>query len=365
MAPAGQAAGGSPFEVRLLRPDDDLAACGRLVAEVFAIEPAAVADWLAKRILDNPWQRELEAPGVVALKDGRIVAFRALFAQRWWIEGEERTLAWGANTCMPAALRGAGLGTRMVDAGGACAPITASSSSGLSTQPIYRKLGYVPVGTDNDVHDLRVSLRPSLAKRIGRVPAALLGGLLDALRPLPGRIPPGWRIEPFTTADARFDTLWRETRTGWPAARVRDAAALNERLVTHATQDLSRVALHDPGGRLRGFAIWHLHHHDAHVCDAVLRDAWTGREDATALEAMLGLLFREWRRAGVARALIEVANPLITPLLVRLGCTHRPSQGVRYQVLARPPLAAATLTGWFRSALDGDYLDLADPAIHP
>jgi len=364
MTAPGQTAGAPSIEVRLLRGDDDLAACGRLVAEVFSIDPSAVADWLAKRLIDNPWRGDLGAPGVVAVRDGHIVAFRALLAQRWWIEGEERTLAWAANTCMPEALRGCGLGTRMVDTGGACALITASSSSGLATQPIYRKLGYVPLGSDNDVHDLRVSLRPSLAKRIGQGPARVAGGLLDALRPLPGRVPAGWRIEPFERADARFDTLWRDTRADWPAARVRDAAALNERLVSHATQALSRVALLDPAGRLRGFAIWHVHHHDAHIRDAVLRDAWTARHDGTALEALLGLLLRQWRHNGITRAVVEVANPLITPLLAGLGFTHRPSHGVRYQVLARPPLADATLQGWFRSALDGDYLDLADPAIH-
>lgn len=359
-----QGPAGNPIEVRLLRADDDLAVCGRLVAEVFSIDPSAVADWFAKRLIENPWQGDLGAPGVVAVRDGHIVAFRALVAQRWWIEGEEHTVAWAANTCMPEALRGCGLGTRMVDTGGACAPIMASSSSGLVTQPIYRKLGYLPLGTDNDVHDLRVSLRASLAKRIGQGPACLVGSLLDALRPLPGHVPEGWRIEPFERADARFDTLWQETRAGWPAARVRDAAALNERLVTHATQQLSRVALHDPAGRLRGFAIWHVHHHDTFVRDAVLRDAYTAHDDATALEALLALLLRQWRREGITRAVIEVANPLITPLLGRLGFTHRPSQGVRYQLLARPPLSPATLHGWFRSALDGDYLDLADPAVH-
>ncbi len=364
MAQTGKGVGGTPIEVRLLNADDDLAACGQIIAEVFSLAPAAVADWLTKRLVDNPWQRDLAAPGVVAVRDGRIVAFRALFAQRWWLEGEEHTLAWAANTCMPESLRGCGLGTRMVDAGGAVGPITASSSSGLVTQPIYQKLGYLPLGSDNDVHDLRVSFCPSLAKRIGRAPAWVVGSLLDTLRPLPGHIPPGWRIEAFERADARFDVLWRETRVDWPAARLRDAAALNERLVTLATQALSRVALFDPSDRLRGFAIWHVQQHDAHVSDAVLRDAWTSRHDATALEAMLGLLLRRWRRAGVARALIEVANPLITPLLARLGFIHRPSHGVRYQVLARPPLAEATLAGWFRSGLDGDYMDLADPAIH-
>jgi GNAT superfamily N-acetyltransferase len=351
------------IEVRLLRGEDDLAACGRLVSEVFGVAPAAVADWMAKRLVDNPWQRELAAPGVVALEHGEVVAFRGLFAQRWWLEGEERTIGWAANTCMGESMRGRGLGTRMIDAGGACAPITGSTSSGLATQPIYRKLGYVPVGTDNDVHDLRTSLKPALAKRLGTALGGLLGQVLDVLKPLPFAVARGWQLEAFERADARFDTLWREAREGWTAARVRNAAALNQRLVTHATQQLHRAALSDPSGRLRAFAIWHVQRHAAGVRDAVLRDAFTAADDRPALEALLGLLLRQWRAEGIARAVIEVANPLITPLVAAAGFEHRPSRGVRYQILARPPLEAATFTGWFRSALDGDYLDLADPGL--
>jgi GNAT superfamily N-acetyltransferase len=361
MTPADAEA--AQLRVELLSSRELLPACEALVAQVFKVAPEAVKDWFAKRLLGNPWQADIRGLGVVALDGDRLIGFRGMFGQRWWLEGSERTMAWTANTCMPEGYRGKGLGTALIRKSGECAALCATSSSGLGTQPIYQKLGYQAIGQDNDHYRFRVSFSPSISKRAGSFAGFALGSLLHAVTAPAVPASHGWRLELLGAATDEFDRLWLATREGYGAARVRSQAELNDRLLTAATQPLKLAVIRDPGGLLRGFAIWHVQQHDQHIRWAVLRDLYTAVDDAPARRALLHGLARLWRSQGLAEASLEVAHPALTREFQELGFLHQPSRGVRYQVQAKPELRPETCSNWLRSALDGDYSDLASPDI--
>ena len=356
------------LEVVRLRLEDieDCIRLARASFEHFEHDDDALRQWFAARVIGNPWQSAIDGMGVGARHEGRLVAFRAMFAQPWWLEGRETVVAFAAHTSIDPVYRGAGLGSRLIAASRDCARITGSTTAGDITQKVYRKRGFDAIGgAGNDFFRLRVSLGGSMASRLGAALGRPVGRLCDAL--LPGatqglRGGHGFVIEPVVRCDAAFDALWARVRTGQTSCLVRSSHYINWRVFDQPTHPLALLALRDGDGRLRAWGAWHEQRYSAHVSSAVLRDLVVPEDDVAAQDAFLREAILHWRRRGMSWASLEVASPRLTQRFAELGFERLPSIGNRYHVHAQPPLAPSTLTGWFRSGLDGDYFDTRAPA---
>lgn len=363
-AQAGNPTSGALEIVRLRHADlPDCIDIARRSFEGFDTE--AVANWFEARVADNPWQQTLDGIGVGVRDGARLIAFRAMFAQPWWIDGRSTVIAFAAHTCIDPAYRGAGLGSRLIAGSRDLAALTGSTSAGNVTQKIYKKQAFVEIGGhSNDFFRCRASYGGSMQSRLGRGLGKLAGRILDACARGPESKlgdPRGFRLELPQACSVDFDALWVRARPGYAACLERSSRFLNWRIFECPTRHLSLAALRDGGGQLRGYAVWHVEAYSRHVSCAVLRDLFTAADDADARRALLCLLMRHWRRLGMSWVNLELASPQLTPLFAGLGCERLPSIGNRYHLFSQTPLSPQTLGGWFRSGLDGDYFDTRPP----
>ncbi len=355
------------LEVGRLAPADipDCIDIVRRSFDYFGGDAEAVRNWFDARIVHNPWQSSLDGIGVGARDRGKLVAFRAMFAQPWWIEGQSTVVAFAAHTCIEPAYRGGGLGGQLIAVSRDFAALTGSTSAGNITQRVYRKQGFVGIGgRGNDFFRLRTSYVGSLRSRLGGLLGRVVGSAVDALATgaeaqLGNAL--GFRLQPVTTCSDAFDDLWASAKPGYASCLERSSRYLNWRVFNQPTHPLSMVELRDGQDRLCGYGIWHVLQYSTHVTCAVLRDLFVAHDDDAALRALMLLLIRHWRRAGVTWANLELASNRLTPLFASLGYEPIPSVGNRYHVHSRQTLKRATIDGWFRSGLDGDYFDTRPP----
>ena len=329
--------------------------------EDFKDQPAHIEQWFTQRIVHNPWQKNLPGIGVGIKHEGRLIAFRAMFAQPWWLNGQTTIIAFCANTSVDQQYRGKGLATQLIDHSSKFAAITGSTTAGFITQKAYKKLDYVGVGgANNDFFRLRVSFQGSLIKRFGKLLGSWLGRLLDLSlqrRDIQLQAQPGFYLKETCHCDEQFDQLWEREKHGYRSCLERSSAYLNWRLFAAPTCQLHLSALYDASSTLHGFAIWHVQSFSGSVNMAVLRDVFYPQHDEACLRTLLALLIKQWRNQGISWANLEVASPQLTALFTKLGYEALLSQGNRYQIHSELPLTADTVNNWFRSGIDGDYFD--------
>lgn len=355
------------FEFSLLRTQD-IPDCVEIVRRAFAEfdgESDAIANWFDARITHNPWQRALDGIGLGARDGGRLIAFRAMSAQPWWIEGKSTVIAFMANTSVDSAYRGCGLGGKLIANSRECAELTGTTTAGNITQKVYRKQGFVAIGGEgNDFFRLRASYVGSVQSRIGSKLGRLTGRVADTLSAGVERrlgTVRGFRLASVARCSEEFDDLWARARSGYTSCLERSSQYLNWRLFDFPTHPLSLLALRDEGGCLRGYGIWHQLKYSEHVLCAVLRDLFVAIDDDDAVRAFLALAIQHWRDLGITWVNLEVASNRLTRLFASLGCEQMPSIGNRYHVHSRQALSQEVLDGWFRSGLDGDYFDIWAP----
>ena len=109
--------------------------------EEFKVQPTHIEQWFEQRIVRNPWQKALPGIGVGIKHEGRLIAFRAMFAQPWWLNGQSTIIAFCANTTVDHQYRGKGLATQLIDDSSKFASVTGSTTAGFITQKAYKKLG--------------------------------------------------------------------------------------------------------------------------------------------------------------------------------------------------------------------------------
>ena len=325
----------------------------------------AVVNWFDARILNNPWQRALDGIGLGVRDRGRLIAFRAMFAQPWWIDGQSTVIAFAAHTCIEPSYRGCGLGSRMIARSREYADLTGSTSAGDITQKVYKKQGFVAVGgAGNDFFRLRASYVGSMQSRLGYVVGQAVGQAFDALSVGAGRRLGGardFRLENLTSCSGEFDELWAQARPGYTSCLERSSQYLNWRLFDFPTHPLSLVAMRDGRDRLRGYGIWHELKYSKHVSCAVLRDLFVANDDEEGLRSFLSLIIQQWRRLGMTWVNLEVASDRLTRLFEALGYERITSNGNRYHVHSRHTLSRETVAGWLRGGVDGDYFDTRPP----
>lgn len=365
------AAARDALEIVRLQPQaiDECVELVRTAFEEFAGSPEVVRHWFEARVLNNPWQASLDGVGVGARDQGRLVAFRAMFGQPWWLRGQPVVAAFAAHTAIDPAYRGAGLGGRLVAASREFADLTGSTTAGAVTQKIYRRQDFVAIGGDsNDFFQLRVSYAGSLRSRLGGVAGGLAGQIADRLHAGAERslvAGAGFVLAPMTRCTPEFDLLWVQGRDAYGSCLERSSRYLNWRLFEQPTQALALLGLRDRNARLRAYGVWHEQAYSEHVRCAVLRDLFCAAGDAEAVDAFLREAVLHWRALGISWARLEVAAPALTQRFSELGFERLASNGNRYQVHHRQPLAAATVHDWYRSGLDGDHFDTRSPEGKP
>ena len=341
----------------------DVPDCVRIVVESFdefQQHPEHAALWFERRIANNPWQQALPGIGVGVHAQGKLIGFRAMFGQPWWLNGQATIIAFCANTSVDPNFRGKGLATGLIDHSRRFAAITGSVTAGNITQKAYKKLGFTEIGGgDNNFFRLRIGYRGSWEKRVGRTLGGFLGALSDIqLRLRDAKLSSGdFRLEEVLHCSAEFDDFWESAKSGYVSCLERSSRYLNWRLFEYPTCPLRLFALRDKSGRLRAYAIWHQQSFSGDVSMAVLRDVFYPLDDEPALLALLGRLFGYWRDQGISWGSLEVASPQLTALFQRLGYEAVASRGNRYVIFSEPPLADSVLQNWYRSGIDGDYFD--------
>jgi len=127
----------------------------------------------------------------------------------------------------------------------------------------------------------RLSLRPALRSRLGRMGEALAGAADAVVRPrVPRRGAGGLAVEPREAFDADFDELWERYRDRYPVVLARDAATLRWRY-----QDCpvgpNRVLLARHRGEPAGYVVWR-EWIEGPARVATVLDLWDGRDPELA-----------------------------------------------------------------------------------
>ncbi|TPQ28373.1 GNAT family N-acetyltransferase [Methylomonas koyamae] len=350
------------FQFRTLQPED-IGACIRIAIanfDEFRDHPEYIHLWFEQRITHNPWQNALPGPGVGVWLDSRLVGFRAMFAQPWWLNGQSRIIAFGANTCIDSEFRGQGLATRLIRFSCGLSDINGSVTAGVITQKSFGACGFLKIGGEsNDFFRLRIGYRGSWEKRVGNQLGQILGSFCDlSLRWRDRKLSqPDFTMAEISHCGSEFDSLWERAKTAYPSCAERSSRYLNWRLFEFPTCPLQMLALHDRSGILRAYAIWHRQHLAESIDMAVLRDVFYPPQDEPAIRGLLHHLFAYWRKLGISWGNLEVASPRLTALFRELGYEALSSHGNRYQIYSNPALAENVLTDWYRSGIDGDYFD--------
>ena len=204
-----------------------------LVSSVFKIDARIVADWFQKRMLDNPYQHGVRGFGIAAWADSQLIAEYGVLGQPWWLEGREIIAGFGTNWVVRSEYQGKGLGHELGRRAIACAPIIGATWTGVQTQGMMKKAGYIPLASGNDSFRARISFRQSLIKRVGTLVGGAAGSVLDLLLRLREKqwgTFSGFRFELVNRCDGRFDDLWQRARRDYQSCLVRTSAYLNWRV---------------------------------------------------------------------------------------------------------------------------------------
>ena len=349
--------------VYLLEKDiPDCVALAQNNFEAFQHSPEQVDLWFKQRITNNPWQKSLPALGVGIRHKNKLIAFRAMFAQPWWIDGTKTIIAFGANTAVDSTYRDKGLATQMIGDSKKFAAISGSTTAGHIFQKSCKKLGFIEIGgTNNNFFRLRASFQGSAQKRLGKTLGGILGKAFDLriiFSELKNKPKADFFLTDVTRCGEEFDLFWEKSKWGYASCLERSREYLNWRLFDFATCPLHLTSLRDLPGELRGYGIWHITKFSEDITMVVVRDIFYPINDEVAVRALLYLLIEKWRKTNISWISLEVASPPLTALFCSLGYEAVPSRGNRYQIFNESNIDSKILANWYRSGLDGDYFDL-------
>jgi GNAT superfamily N-acetyltransferase len=338
-----------------------------LVVETFKVEKHLVAEWFQNRLIKNPYQHKLPGLGVALWDKDKLIGCRGIFAQPWWLENRSTFIAFYAHTSIKREYRKQGLGIELIKKSAEYAPISGSTSSGVATQPIHQKLGYFPVGNDNDFFTSRISYRHAFVKRLRSRIGGEIASVVEFFDKMRKKnvlsASKEFDFQLITRCDSKFDSLWERAKRGYPSCFERSSAYLNYRIFDCPTCPLHLAGIYEGNGPLRAFGIWHVVSFDKHSRMAVLRDLFSEIDDREALKAFLAHVIEYWVNNGISWARFELAHPRLTSFFRSLGFKHVPSRGNRYYMFSHLPIGQRTRSEWFRSGLDGDYFDLNDSSF--
>lgn len=252
------------------------------------------------------WSNPAGAPyGVIARDRASGQALAAAFGQRRrvWIRGREVPANLMCETSSDPTARAGGLaykgvmqaiGIGLNDEAGILWSYGGQSSDEAITVG-SRWLGF-RVALTLQPWECRLSLRPALRARFGRLGAALASPL-DALTRLRWRSPAGWRCEERREFGPEFDVLWEKHRDDHALCFFRDSATLNWRWRDCPVPG-QRALLAFRGAEPAGWILWREWQPGADRIATVL-DLWPGGDGPTT-QALLDAARRRAAAAGCA-----------------------------------------------------------------
>ena len=214
---------------------------------------------------------------------------------------------------------------------------------------IGRRMGFVALEGSGSMHR-RVSLRHTLGRHLGHGVGGLIGALADLGLPLGGR--PRLPVELLSGGfDERFDRLWDQVRTLYPAICLRDTRTLDWRYRRHPLGGYQTLTVAD-GTRLRGYAVvltsargkrrW-----------AKLVDLLTLPGDTEAADSLVAGALRHLRSCRAERVEVFTCDARSTGLYGSLGFSPRLTKTERPQPLLVRALPEAA-QGIYVTQGDGD-----------
>ncbi len=214
----------------------------------------------------------------------------------------------------------------------AAGPIQLAKHIADAMRTIGLRIGFAPEAHTGSRHR-RVSLRHPIARGIGDGLARPLAAVIDLALP---RIPrPRRPVAPLDGPfDQRFDALWDQARSAYPAICLRDHATLTWRYQAHPDQDY-RILVLDGDRGLRGYCVFKVFEQD-HRRRGKIVDLLTLPGDAAGRQALLAGTLGQMRRAGAERAECFVSGAAMEQTLAGLGFRERlPKSGRPQPLLTR------------------------------
>ena len=231
----------------------------------------------------------------------------------------------------------------------AAGPIQLAKHIADPMMAIITRMGFVAVEGSGSMHR-RVSLRHTLGRHLGHRVGGLIGALADLGLPLGGR--PRLPVELLSGGfDERFDHLWDQVRTLYPAICLRDARTLDWRYRRHPLGDYQALTVAD-GTRLRGYAVV-LTSAKGKRRWAKLVDLLTLPGDTEAAQSLVAGALRHLRSCRAERVEVFACNARSTGLYASMGFTPRLTKSDRPQPLMVRALPAAA-QGIYVTQGDGD-----------
>ncbi len=210
---------------------------------------------------------------------------------------------------------------------------------------IVQRIGFEPQPESGSLHR-RVSLRHTIGGAVGAPLGALLGGMANLWLPRIGK--PGMPVRVLAGAfDERFDALWEQARSRYPAITRRDSNTLEWRYRQHPANTYD-VLVAESNGELRGYAVLLRYARDGRR-RAKLVDLLAAPEDADALRSLVAGSLRFLRAHHVERVETFASGPAASALFRNAGFTERLTKSEKPQ-----PMVARRFPGTNPYVTQGD-----------
>jgi hypothetical protein len=190
--------------------------------------------------------------------------------------------------------------------------------------PVFLRIGYKRIcDAPAWVKPLRAryKLRPLLRNRLlADIVSLPADGLLAAIDRLRNPVPRGIRREGVTSADARFDALWRKAAASFPITTVRSAAYLNWRYAQFKTMNYKFCCvIAATSGELIGYVAYSTTGSNVYIADLFAETT------AHAFETVIPSFCEQMRRDGADTLFFRyVGTNEVAERLRRLGFFVRP-----------------------------------------
>lgn len=330
---------------------EDIPKVLELYAEVFGPDSADL--WRRRyewEFEQNPATRFRPSRLWVAERNGNVVGFLASFPMRVWLRNQEVVTLCPCDLMVSGAVRGAGLGKKLIDAYlAADIPLANALVYSPAAARIYRKLGYRLVAAEP------VMLRPYSSRELVRFirnrqessdssqglvrrgVLAVVGftsgpvfTLMNRVRRPKASSELSVRVDHVIGPD--FDSLWRSLTSHFPAVPVRDRAFVEWRFCNDPIRRHILLTARDRAGNLRGYIAFMTAKRRG-VLFGYLMDLFTNPDASDVIDALLAEALRMLEATGVAA-------------VTSLGLHPRIRRRVRRYMYLRPRMME--LPAWMR-----------------
>lgn len=336
------------LEIRFATEEDK----GQILAvirQVLGEEQAALAErrWLWQWHQD-PRSERPGSFGVVTVWQGQVIGSMSGIPMGLYVDGKPYSAHWHTDNCvhwgnLRRALRALketgktasqlypkGISAAMVEFAGVERGQGGKHNTDAANS-VLLNMGCQPLA-DSASWSRILGFRQPLEAYLGRLGAALIGGLADLFLPaIPKAKIPVCPME--GDFDLRFDELWELARQTYPAITRRDRATLNWRYRQHPDIRYS-VLIAEAEGKLLGYLVYSsFFRHQQQRAQIV--DLLCGLSDTATRQSLLAEALRRLKSAGVHKVECYSTHPALNEDLKKLKFKARIRKGRGQETLIR------------------------------